>query len=814
MSYSRLFHGMRGWTKYGNVQPSRAPRPSQALAQSILMQPTETIASSTENQESFIEYRRKVFSSLGEGLPTALPNFFSSMTEYQKSLASLVVEETIHTVISSLDTLLQSLRKKNRKKGVYLQIDERHGNFFKSWTKSPLNAFFRRELKAGTVILVLPKGEKPTVEKITLGIIQVGSTKSTRLPWHLSNGEKWREGDQLKIFIYRNKNGISKDDQLEIVPVSSILNYQRQYTACKEESLDEVLGNELLGKKNDSSAAVEGQPWANSSLDIDIPHLNVTQEKAAKEFVQGIAPKINIVQGPPGTGKTTMTCAIICRYLATSKSSDEKKKLLVCGPTNKSVIVLARKVLKSVEREKSLNVVIIGDTVELLSDNPELRSSVVYTYFLYMQNTFLSVCEKLQSDLDITRFSKSVDDIFEDMNRKTPSTNTTHVQNTVKEIVAMFEEKKKPNPSVLKSKLEIAKKKFGGTDTAMIVKEMLETADVVFCTLSSAGNADMRKMGKVSDLIVDEAAACTESEILIPICAKPGRMLLVGDPKQLPATVKSDEAKMFGFHRSLQERLMISNDYHFTLLDTQYRMKPAISHWPNAKFYDSKVQDGDNVKRSEYGSASKLLLEGEPYTWVPIMGKEAKDASGSTYNEREVEAVVSMILDMKTKHKLSDAWLASPDHVRIMTFYKAQESLLVETLKKYGLNVTVSTVDAGQGCEANIVILSFVRGTLGQMGFICDMQRLNVALTRAKYQLVCVGDVKAMAKLEKRTEHLQLIDMANDADVRADMADEPGKLPPPPPPPLPRPSTEGSSKSGEKRRSNSKKKRAKKAAKK
>ncbi|KAG7348919.1 DNA helicase [Nitzschia inconspicua] len=774
MSSSQRFRGMRRRNKDRTDQESRTPRPSQSLAQSILMQPTENIIASTINRESFIEYRRKVFSYLllGENLPKALPTVFSSMTEYQKSIASLVVEETIHTVISSLDTLLQSLRKKNRKKGVYLQIDERHGNFFTSWTKSPLNAFFRRELKAGTVILVLPKGEKPTVEKITLGIIQVGSTKSTRL---------CKKGDQLKIFIYRNKNGISKDDQLEIVPVSSILNYQRQYTACKEESLDEVLGNELLGKKNDSSAAVEGQPWANSSLDIDIPHLNVTQEKAAKEFVQGIAPKINIVQGPPGTGKTTMTCAIICRYLATSKSSDEKKKLLVCGPTNKSVIVLARKVLKSVEREKSLNVVIIGDT-----------------------NTFLSVCEKLQSDLDITRFSKSVDDIFEDMNRKTPSTNTTHVQNTVKEIVAMFEEKKKPNPSALKSKLEIAKKKFGGTDTAMIVKEMLETADVVFCTLSSAGNADMRKMGKVSDLIVDEAAACTESEILIPICAKPGRMLLVGDPKQLPATVKSDEAKMFGFHRSLQERLMISNDYHFTLLDTQYRMKPAISHWPNAKFYDSKVQDGDNVKRSEYGSASKLLLEGEPYTWVPIMGKEAKDASGSTYNEREVEAVVSMILDMKTKHKLSDAWLASPDHVRIMTFYKAQESLLVETLKKYGLNVTVSTVDAGQGCEANIVILSFVRGTLGQMGFICDMQRLNVALTRAKYQLVCVGDVKAMAKLEKRTEHLQLIDMANDADVRADMADEPGKLPPP------RLSPKRSRSFGKKTRSNSRKKRAKK----
>lgn len=311
--------------------------------------------------------------------------------------------------------------------------------------------------------------------------------------------------------------------------------------------------------------------------------------------------------------------------------------------------------------------------------------------------------------------------------------------------------------------------------------DLLHNADVIFCTLSSAGKSEIKKMGNVDDLIVDEAAACTESEILIPLCAKPSRMLLVGDPKQLPATVKSHDALKFGFARSLQERLMYHNDFPFILLDTQYRMKPSISLWPNAKFYDSKVKDGDNVKCASYGSHSNLLLEGQPYTWVQVMGKEERDPSGSTYNKKEAEAILAVILDWKAKNGISAACLASPDRIRVITFYKAQEKMINDTLAGHGLNVTVSTVDAGQGCEADIVILSFVRGTMGTMGFIRDMKRLNVALTRAKYQLVCIGDIEAIAEIETRQDHLNLIDMAKDAAVRSHKADLPEKLSPLPP---------------------------------
>jgi superfamily I DNA and/or RNA helicase len=224
---------------------------------------------------------------------------------------------------------------------------------------------------------------------------------------------------------------------------------------------------------------------------------------------------------------------------------------------------------------------------------------------------------------------------------------------------------------------------------------------------------------------------------------------------------------------------MFHNDYHYVLLDTQYRMKPAISLWPNAKFYDSEVNDGDNVKQSDYGSESMFFLEGQPYTWVQVVGKEEKNSEGSTHNKPEAEVVVSLVLDLKTKRKVPAVWLESPDNIRIITFYKAQESLLKTMLADYGLRVTVSTVDSAQGCEADIVILSVVRGTMGQMGFVQDMQRLNVALTRAKYQLVCVGDVRSIAEIESRNGHLELIDMAQDAAARSHLAKAPLPLPAP-----------------------------------
>ena len=133
----------------------------------------------------------------------------------------------------------------------------------------------------------------------------------------------------------------------------------------------------------------------------------------------------------------------------------------------------------------------------------------------------------------------------------------------------------------------------------------------------------------------------------------------------------------------------------------------------------------------------------------------------------EAEAVIAILLEIKRKHRLKNDWF-SPDRIRVITFYQAQVTCIRNLLGKYDLqDVIVSTLDATQGCEADIVVVSFVRGNSGSVGFLKDNRRLNVALTRAKFQLVCVGNLGALCGLDDVGGHLTLRDMALDANSRA-----------------------------------------------
>jgi superfamily I DNA and/or RNA helicase len=191
------------------------------------------------------------------------------------------------------------------------------------------------------------------------------------------------------------------------------------------------------------------------------------------------------------------------------------------------------------------------------------------------------------------------------------------------------------------------------------------------------------------------------------------------------------------------------------------------------------VADGVNVLQSTYRTPASLL-DGDPYSWIEVSAEEKKDKSLSTFNEGEAEAVVAMLLDMKQEHRLKNDWFSS-DRLRVITFYQAQVNYIRNLLGKYGLeDVMVSTVDASQGCEADIVVVSFVRGSSGHVGFLKDNRRLNVALTRAKFQLVCVGNLGALSGLNDVPGQMTLRDMAKDANSRACVYNHSFHLPPPP----------------------------------
>ena len=306
----------------------------------------------------------------------------------------------------------------------------------------------------------------------------------------------------------------------------------------------------------------------------------------------------------------------------------------------------------------------------------------------------------------------------------------------------------------------------------------------------------IKRTAQIDDLIVDEAAAATEPELYIPLHLQPKRLLAVGDPLQLPATVLSRRAISLGYAKSLHERLMYDCKYDHIMLDVQYRMNPEISSFPSCSFYKNMIQNGENVVKPNY-TKEPLLLDKKPYIFLQVEGGEEQSIGGSYCNRMEAIVIVDLIEDLqRITHDTNvidrRSWCGS-DRIRVITFYQAQVSFIQKCLedRNLGNTVIVATVDSSQGCEADIVLISFVRSQASSndewdtspwllppparasrnfgAGFLNDDRRMNVALTRAKYQLICVGNVRQFPQMPNaETLHR----LAKDAEERGIINDK------------------------------------------
>ncbi|VEU41748.1 unnamed protein product [Pseudo-nitzschia multistriata] len=493
------------------------------------------------------------------------------------------------------------------------------------------------------------------------------------------------------------------------------------------------------------------------------------QELAAKTFLKSKSDTICLVQGPPGTGKTTLLTSVICRYIIDSRKLEHNKRcLMVCAPTNKAVTVLCSRFLNTFLDVDSCpcNVVLIGDEDKLLendgrkrgnafTDNPRMRESLLYTFIDTVENDYLYIRKILDKGNfglfnRILMVARRLENLLK---RKVTDAEVIMGATSIVKLIEKFtKSRQKQYPTEIINKVDLVVGMVGAWNRDTIWQEILQGADVIFCTLGSSGSSLLKKViGEVDDLVVDEAAAATEPEIYIPFQYLPRRLLCVGDPKQLPATITSQFAEKMGLSKSLHERLMYDCNYGHIMLDTQYRMKPALSEFPSQNFYGGKLRNGGNVIRSKYrGSVS--MMDCATYTLYQIDGRERQLRSGSIENEAEANAVVEIVDDLRRiSCNRSRNW-CSANCLRIITFYQAQVNLIRRLLNRRKLgNVLVATVDSSQGCEADFVIVSFVRsdGKVGRnsVGFLADDRRLNVALTRAKYQMICVGNIKRMSTL-------------------------------------------------------------------
>ena len=273
---------------------------------------------------------------------------------------------------------------------------------------------------------------------------------------------------------------------------------------------------------------------------------------------------------------------------------------------------------------------------------------------------------------------------------------------------------------------------------------VLNSVHMVMTTLGTAGNRTLEDADRFEVVVVDEAAQSVEPASLSALQLGSRHVVLVGDPQQLPATIFNVSGRNSKYDRSLFQRLEEAGQPVY-MLNEQYRMHPKISHFPRHIFYGGALLDGPNVVQPDYGNPLIGLTRQSVPTFQPltILDLDSEEEKGGTSLSNHAEARLAVYLYQQLKG--ASRGVSSSSRVAVITPYAQQCRLLRQSFENelgrdFESSVEVNTVDAFQGREANIVIFSAVRaaGSRG-IGFLSDVRRMNVALTRAKHFLFVIA---------------------------------------------------------------------------
>jgi senataxin len=272
-----------------------------------------------------------------------------------------------------------------------------------------------------------------------------------------------------------------------------------------------------------------------------------------------------------------------------------------------------------------------------------------------------------------------------------------------------------------------------------IYKKFLREAKFVFGTLSSFGADNIvNNLSEVDVCVIDEAAQAIEVSALIPLRFSPKRVVLVGDPQQLPAVVKSVAAKRAKLDISLMERLQLIGAVPTHLLCEQYRMDDRIARFPSKEFYQGKLITSSQVL-TRPNPFESVLVSNAPLVFINTAttagGDDIKQGT-SLINASEARIVVDLVkrivLGGRNRNSSSSIGVISP--------YKQQVLLIRKLLPASSPMVEIDSVDAFQGREKDLIIFSCVRSSGTSVGFLADYRRLNVAITRARLAVWLVGN--------------------------------------------------------------------------
>ena len=457
---------------------------------------------------------------------------------------------------------------------------------------------------------------------------------------------------------------------------------------------------------------------------MKFPWLNPTQERAVNEVLW--AKDVAIVHGPPGTGKTTTLVEAINETLM------RESQVLVCAQSNMAVDWISEKLV-----DRGINVLRIGNPTRV---NDKMLG---FTY----ERRFESHPDYPQ----LWAIRKAIRELRS--NRKKGSESFHQKMDRLRSRAAEIE--------------------------IRINAELFGEARVIACTLVGSAHRLLEGM-KFGTLFIDEAAQALEAACWIPM-KRASRVILAGDHCQLPPTVKSIAALRAGLGKTLMERIAENKPEVVTLLKIQYRMNEEIMRFSSDWFYGGQVESAPQIK---YRS---ILDYDHPITWIDtsneenqitIEGEDAPEDSASTsssssaanqnsdlnfkeqfvgesygrINKAEAELTLLTLAEYFTKIGKQRVLGDSID-VGIISPYRAQVQYLKKLIKKYEFFkpyrrlISVNTVDGFQGQERDVILISLVRSNdEGQIGFLKDLRRMNVAMTRARMKLIILGNKDTMTK--------------------------------------------------------------------
>ena len=496
--------------------------------------------------------------------------------------------------------------------------------------------------------------------------------------------------------------------------------------------------------------------------------VNLAQAKAVKSALENDA--FTLIQGPPGSGKTKTICALVGAMMTAHEpkaingrppgnslsktASATTKRILVCAPSNAAVDEL-------VMRFKA-GVTLLDGTHQKLSVVRLGRSDAINTN---VKDVTLE--ELVNAKLQTAAPKGPNEDIHSIMmEHKAASEELNSLRDRISEqrrdgkVVSPTDEqlmdglKRKKN--ALSTQIDNMREKQNTASRDMelsrkrIQQEVLDSAQVLCATLSGSGHEIFQSLNvEFETVIIDEAAQSIELSALIPLKYGCSKCILVGDPKQLPPTVLSRQAAKFQYEQSLFARMENNHKKDVHLLDTQYRMHPDISLFPSRTFYDSRLKDGDRMAalRRRPWHNSEILA---PYRFFDVQGMSQAASKGhSLINVAELNVAMQLYDRLITdvpKYNFSGK-------IGIITPYKGQlKELKSRFQRRYGDSITskidFNTTDAFQGRESEIIIFSCVRASTQGIGFLNDIRRMNVGLTRAKSSLWVLGNSQALVQGE------------------------------------------------------------------